>query len=324
MVTMYTNNNPKSSAGGHRHFYIKRQQFVDEIIFDRGDTTVPALSAFEKNVGHLIAKSINPATGETFESASRFARRLGAKVRHVENAMKVLAALDWLRIEQRGGRIYLSIQVRDIKGPRSTKLPGNKYEERQRQIGAALECNDLSQSAKCAYAGLLLICNKDGEWQDGQTDAARLLGMPRRTFNVAMRELHELNLVHIDGQSLMPMPILSITVDADGKLRSKSLRMPLAGSNRATTGQEVGNVESDSRGKSMASQPTPVTPLDSRYSSEAYGFGRRDPRRHRPQPLRHAVADRYRRTANRRIQQPRQRRSPWPLYDDRRIDRDFA
>jgi hypothetical protein len=109
-----TNNNHDASsastkkyAGTRYHFYVKRQQFLDEITFDHGNAAVPALTAFVKNVGRMIAKSINPNTGESFESASSFARRLGGKtkVRHVENAMKVLEARDWLRIEQRGSRV---------------------------------------------------------------------------------------------------------------------------------------------------------------------------------------------------------------------------
>jgi hypothetical protein len=80
----------------------QRQQFIDEIMFDHGSKAVRALTALERNVGIMITKSINPDTGETFEHASSFAKRLGGKtkVRHVEDALKVLEALDWSRIEQ--------------------------------------------------------------------------------------------------------------------------------------------------------------------------------------------------------------------------------
>ena len=122
-------------AKRRRHFYIKRQQFIDEILFDHGNASVPALTAFERNVAIMIAKSVNPDTGETFESYSSIAKRLGGrtKVRQVEKAAKVLEAREWLRIEQRSGRIYLSIRVRGLHGHRSTKLPEKSYEARQRQ-----------------------------------------------------------------------------------------------------------------------------------------------------------------------------------------------
>jgi hypothetical protein len=114
--------------------------------------------------------------------------------------------------------------------------------------------------------GIFDLDDKDGEWRDGQTDAARLLGMPRLTFNVAMQELEKLHLVHID-QVLLPLPIVNITVGDDGGLVEQPFAAPEQGNDRATTGREVGNVESDYPEKSMWSTPrlfspgTPVSPI---------------------------------------------------------------
>lgn len=243
---------PKKS---YAHFYIKRQQFIDEITFDHGNSAVPALTALERNVGRMIAKSVNPETGESFEHASSFAKRLGGKtkVRHVENAMRILEARDWLRIEPRGSRTYLSIRVKGHHGRHSTKLPGKQYEGRQRQISAALECKELSQSARCAYVGLLSICDKDGEWRDGQREAAAILGMSWTTFNRCVQRLQKLNLMHVDAQTLMPLPIVSV-VKRNGRLVEK----PFA--HWPTTGPEVAHGHSNSPEKSVGSTPTPVTP----------------------------------------------------------------
>ena len=256
-----------------RKHYILRHQFIDEITFDHGSKTGPRLgprlTAFEKNVGRMIAKSVNAKTGETFESFSSFAKRLGGKVkvRHVENAAKVLEARDWLKIEPRGSRVYLSFKVKGLHGHRSTKLPDHVFKVRELQIEAALECKELmSQSVRFAYIGLLSISDKDHEWRDGQRDAALRLGMPQRTFNLAMQDLQRLGLVRIDDQVLMPLPI--ITVEDDANLDSESISdcygdvtEQQVSNSRATTEQAWSNVESDYPEISTGSKATLLTPV---------------------------------------------------------------
>jgi hypothetical protein len=281
------------TAKRRRHFYVKRQQFIDEILFDHGHAsdrigvppglvrgTLPALTAFERNVAIMIAKSESPDTDETFESASSFAKRLGGntKVRQVENAMKVLEARGWLRIEQRSGRVYLSIRVKGLHCHRSTKLPEKRYEARQRQISAALACGELSHADRQAYIGLISICDAAGIWHEGQREAAFYLGMPQKTFNRAMQRLAKHRLMHI-SDILMPLPIVTVA-ERDGKLVEEPLpngnpqatvgassnathlpEHPEVSKARAKGEQRVSNVESDFPEKSMGSAPTLLTPV---------------------------------------------------------------
>jgi hypothetical protein len=292
------------SNSKRHHFYVKRQQFIDEILFDHGgappeghwlfpsasNRSVPALTAFERNVAIMIAKSESPDTGETFESYSSIAKRLGrkTKVRQVENAAKVLEARGWLQIEQRSGRTYLSIRVKGLHGHRSTKLPDKSYETRQRQIGAALECGELSHAERQAYIGLLSICDAAGIWHEGQREAACYLGMPQKTFNRAMQCLAKHRLMYI-SDILMPLPIVTVA-ERDGKLVEEPLpngnpqatggafspqpfenkctassnathlpEHPEVSNARAKGEQEVSKGESDFPAKSTGSAPTPLT-----------------------------------------------------------------
>ena len=153
---------------------------------------VPALTAFERNVAIMIAKSVNPGYGRDLREhipASRSGSAAGRRFAKSRRPPKVLEAREWLRIEQRSGRIYLSIRVRGLHGHRSTKLPEKSYEARQRQIAAVLQCGELSHADRQAYIGLLSICDKDGIWNEGQREAAMYLGMPQRTFSLAMQRL---------------------------------------------------------------------------------------------------------------------------------------
>jgi hypothetical protein len=244
-------------AKRRRHFYIKRQQFIDEIIFDHGSKAVPALTAFERNVAIMIAKSESPDTGETFESYSSIAKRLGGKtkVRHVESAAKVLEARDWLHIEQRGSRVYLSIRVKGLHGHRSTKLPEKSYEARHRQITRALECSELSHAERQTYIGITSISDKVGGWSEGQREAAAILGMPWTTFRRCVQSLQTRALLHVDAEIIIALPMVTLITDRNGGLIEEPLdhhwSMP---------GPEVVHGQSDFPEKSMGSPPTPVTP----------------------------------------------------------------
>jgi len=236
-------------AKRRRHFYIKRQQFFDEIMFDHGNSAVPALTAFERNVALMIAKSESPDTGETFESASSFAKRLGGKtkVRQVESAMNVLEAREWLRVEPRSGRVYLSIRVKGLHGHRSTKLPDKRYEARQRQISAALECAELSHAERQSYIGLISICDAAGIWHEGQREAAFYLGMPQKSFNRAMQHLQKFGAMYIDADMLMPLPIITVA-ERDGKL----VEEPLPNGNPRATGGVFSPQPSENTGASSS------------------------------------------------------------------------
>jgi hypothetical protein len=96
--------------------------------------------------------------------------------------------------------------------------------------------------------------------------AARLIGMPRRTFNVAMQRLQELQLMDIDGETLFPLPIVMVAVGENGDLLEEPFLAPEQGRDRAETGQRQGKADSDFPEKSTvsaATRLTPVTPIPS-------------------------------------------------------------
>jgi hypothetical protein len=102
---------------------------------------------------------------------------------------------------------------------------------------------------------------------------------PVRGLPVNLTGVEKLHLVHVD-QVLFPLPIVNITVEDDGGLVEQPFAAPEQGNDRATTGREVGNVESDYPEKSMWSTPLGCQAYDSAcqgagVAPQALSFGKR-------------------------------------------------
>jgi hypothetical protein len=165
-------------------FYAWRRQYVDKIIFEK------TLKPVEKLIALDIARACNRQTRLTYESYSRFAKRLGMKLRVVRETADHLRSEGRLGIEQRHGRTELRPLTKGDAQSRSTSSTSKQFYTNRGQFMDAILHLDLTPSARIAYCGIAALTDPTtGRCHEGQAEIGRQVGIPRRTMTEAVRLL---------------------------------------------------------------------------------------------------------------------------------------
>jgi len=176
--------NPQEKSSDSSKFYTFRRRFIDDILFNT------SLSHVTKLVGVAIAYSVNRETRATYEGYSRFAQRLGLKLRQVREAAEQLKADGRLRIEQRYGKLHLMPVLMGDAPHHSTGGPQRFYGQRSNCWKGILEQKDLSPATRVAFIGIAALTDATtGHCAEGQAQIGELVGISRRTMTTACRTL---------------------------------------------------------------------------------------------------------------------------------------